>query len=112
MEPPSPAAPLAPPPPPPQGASGQQSVGGVVGVQNRGVAPPPPRAPGVSQAVGANRTGFRSPSPPKWDCVVHRCCQSYATQGSPHRGRQQAWQVGTSYPLHPRAFTLATQWSG
>ena len=28
------------PPPPPQGASGQQSVGGVVGVQNRGVAPP------------------------------------------------------------------------
>ena len=30
----------APPPPPPQGASGQQLVGGVVGVQNRGVAPP------------------------------------------------------------------------
>ena len=29
-----------PPPPPPQGASGQQLVGGVVGVQNRGVAPP------------------------------------------------------------------------
>ena len=28
-------------PPPPQGASGQQLVGGVVGVQNRGVAPPP-----------------------------------------------------------------------
>ena len=27
-------------PPPPQGASGQQLVGGVVGVQNRGVAPP------------------------------------------------------------------------
>ena len=26
----------APPPPPPQGASGQQLVGGVVGVQNRG----------------------------------------------------------------------------
>ena len=32
---------LNPPPPPPQGASGQQLVGGVVGVQNRGVAPPP-----------------------------------------------------------------------
>ena len=29
-----------PPPPRPQGASGQQLVGGVVGVQNRGVAPP------------------------------------------------------------------------
>ena len=28
------------PPPPPKGASGQQLVGGVVGVQNRGVAPP------------------------------------------------------------------------
>ena len=28
--------------PPPQGASGRQLVGGVVGVQNRGVAPPPP----------------------------------------------------------------------
>ena len=31
------------PPPPPQGAFGQQLVGGVVGVQDRGVAPPPPR---------------------------------------------------------------------
>ena len=30
-----------PPPPPPQGASGQQLVGGVVGIQNRGVPPPP-----------------------------------------------------------------------
>ena len=29
-----------PPPPPPQGASGQQLVGGVVGVHNRGVPPP------------------------------------------------------------------------
>ena len=28
------------PPPPPLGAFGQQLVGGVVGVQNRGVAPP------------------------------------------------------------------------
>ena len=28
------------PPPPPQGASGQQLVGGAVGDQNRGVAPP------------------------------------------------------------------------
>ena len=34
-------------PPPPQGASSQQLVGGVVGVQNRGVAPPPPRGPGA-----------------------------------------------------------------
>ena len=47
-EPPPPAPPIPPPfalpePPPqmpPQGASGQQLVGGVVGVQNRGVAPP------------------------------------------------------------------------
>ena len=31
-----------PPPPPPPGASGQQLLGGVVGVQNRGVAPPVP----------------------------------------------------------------------
>ena len=30
----------SPPPPPPKGASGQQLVGRVVGVQNRGVAPP------------------------------------------------------------------------
>ena len=30
------------PPPPPPGASGKQLVGGVLGVQNRGVAPPPP----------------------------------------------------------------------
>ena len=36
-----PPPPMPPPPsPPPQGASGQQLVGGVVGVQNRGVAPP------------------------------------------------------------------------
>ena len=32
-------------PPPPQGASGQQLIGTVVGVQNRGVAPPPPFVP-------------------------------------------------------------------
>ena len=46
--PPQPTLPEPPPPPPPpspsctppQGASGQQLVGGVVGVQNRGVAPP------------------------------------------------------------------------
>ena len=36
--PPPPPPPM--PPPPPKGASGQQLVGGVVGVQNRGVAPP------------------------------------------------------------------------
>ena len=41
-EPPSPAPLLDPPlqAPPPQGASGRQLVGGIVGVQNRGVAPP------------------------------------------------------------------------
>ena len=46
-EPPSPAPLLdpplqapPPPPPPPLGAFGQQLVGGVVGVQDRGVAPP------------------------------------------------------------------------
>ena len=33
--------PPLPAPPPPQGASSRQLVGGVVGVQNRGVAPPP-----------------------------------------------------------------------
>ena len=38
-EPPS-NAPPPPPPPPAEGASGQQLVGGVVGVQNRGVTPP------------------------------------------------------------------------
>ena len=38
--PPLPCPPPPPPPPPPPGASGQQLVGGVVGVQNRGVAPP------------------------------------------------------------------------
>ena len=37
---PPPPRPPPPPPPPPQGASGRQLVGGVVGVQNRGVAPP------------------------------------------------------------------------
>ena len=37
-----PRPPLQCPPPPPQGASGQQLVGGVVGVQNRGVALPGP----------------------------------------------------------------------
>ena len=30
-----------PPPPPPKGASGQQLVGGVIGVQNRELPPPP-----------------------------------------------------------------------
>ena len=43
-EPPSPAPllepPLPEPPPPPQGASSRPLVGGIVGVQNRGVAPP------------------------------------------------------------------------
>ena len=34
--------PPPPPPPPPQEAPGQQLVGGVVGVHNRGVAPPGP----------------------------------------------------------------------
>ena len=50
-----------PPPPPPQGASGQQLVGGVVGVQNRGVAPPPPR--GVEKlrsAIFRNFPQFRN----------------------------------------------------
>ena len=36
----TPTTPPPPPPSPPQGAFGQQLVGGVVGVQNRGVAPP------------------------------------------------------------------------
>ena len=54
---------LAPPPPPPKGASGRQLVGGVVGVQNRGVAPPgvatdptPPESP-------IPTTGFAPPPP-------------------------------------------------
>ena len=47
LDPPS-HAPPPPPPPPPQGASGQQLVGGVVGVQNRGVAPPPRALPCVT----------------------------------------------------------------
>ena len=49
------------PPPPPQGASGQQLVGGVVGIQNRGVAPPPPRAVSVCTANAA-RTRVRAGS--------------------------------------------------
>ena len=43
--PPPPGEPPSPPPlpePSPQGASGRQLVGGVVGVQNRGLPPPPP----------------------------------------------------------------------
>ena len=39
-QPPPPKPPPLPAPPPPQGAFGRQLVGGVVGVQNRGVAPP------------------------------------------------------------------------
>ena len=42
-----------PPPPPPQGASGQQLAGAVIGVQNRGVAPP-----------RASRSFFRGMCPP------------------------------------------------
>ena len=42
------------PPPPPQGASGQPLVGGVVGVQNRGVAPPPPVASPIPYARPLN----------------------------------------------------------
>ena len=58
-EPPSPAPlldpPLQGPPPPPQGASGRQLVGGVVGVQNRGVAPPgaTPHLQDLGPSVGA-----------------------------------------------------------
>ena len=51
IAPPRPPPSNAPPPPPPQGASGQQLVGGVVGIQNRGVAPPGP-PPLVRQGHG------------------------------------------------------------
>ena len=46
--------PLPAPPPPPKGASGQQLVwGGVVGLHNRGVAPPPPGGTGIPGRAAA-----------------------------------------------------------
>ena len=62
---PTPAPPIPPPhspslnapppmPPPPKGASGQQLVGGVVGVQNRGVAPPWPQQPTTRNGSSPN----------------------------------------------------------
>ena len=52
------------PPPPPQRASGQRLVWGVVGVQNRGVAPPPPPCLGVV-LWGAVQRGESSVNVPK-----------------------------------------------
>ena len=68
--PPSDAPPPPTPPPPPQGASGQQLVGGVVGVQNRGVAPP----------VGANCSLLCDTGMPS--CILDHedCCQKNDTQ--------------------------------
>ena len=51
---PEPPLPSSPPKPPPLGASGQQLVGGVVGVQNRGVAPPPPPHPRALRTTNHN----------------------------------------------------------
>ena len=67
--------PPPPPPPPPQGASGQQLVGGVVGVQNRGVAPP-----GVSRDVSPRLWGHRCSFSVRWRqaaCLLtslQKCC--------------------------------------
>ena len=65
------------PPPPPPGASGQRLVGGVVGVQNRGVAPPVPwgplrsaqaspwgLAPSSARSAHARRTPHKGIAPP------------------------------------------------
>ena len=58
----SPPPPIAPPftsppmpPRPPQGASGQQLVGGLVGVHNQGVAPPPPPKGSERSILGAEK---------------------------------------------------------
>ena len=56
--------PPPPPPPPPQGASGQQLVGGVVGVQNRGVAPPGVHPQPPSSSTPGPGCPFSTPSPP------------------------------------------------
>ena len=66
--------PLRCPPPPPQGASGQQLVGGVVGVQNRGVAPPRAPAP-YKRSLGCGRsdTGMKTSSL-LWLCSVGGLC--------------------------------------
>ena len=54
---PEPPSPIPPPPAHPQGASGQQLVGGVVGVHSQGVAPPPPRdADSKQQPTGPTTT--------------------------------------------------------
>ena len=80
-DPPGAPPPLAPPIPPPfalpnpppfqcpspQGASGQQLVGGVVGVQNRGVAPPPP--PPV--LVSLSKIDITCTNRTKWKCAKY-----------------------------------------
>ena len=75
---PHPPKPLLDPPhlplldPPPQGASGQKLVGGVVGVQNRGVAPPGDRR--LSQPTGYRAVDLpkatQSPRPVSGQCII------------------------------------------
>ena len=95
-EPPSPA-PLLDPPPPPPGAFGQQLVGGVVGVQDRGVAPPVRtsvlRARGHRAALASCRglsssTVRRPPSfPHPWTLsVIHTSCATGAAALSTANG--------------------------
>ena len=81
--PPPPNPPPPPPPPPPQGASGQQLARGVVGVQNRGVAPLPPRG-GVRVEWRDGRGGRTSVLSPCWPGCrgmtppwPSRCCMGW-----------------------------------
>ena len=96
------------PPPPQKGASGQQLGGGVVGVQNRGVAPPPP--PGNTQLP------HRLQAPPKkiytralWVLafvVLHFAC-GHARPLPPARMRMHA-DSATAFPSRTHVFACAT----
>ena len=74
-----------PPPPPPQGASGQQLVGGVVGVQIRGVAAPVGLLDRVTYELRPQRVGPRA---------LH--------VGPLHRGGPQGWCPLLQYSRLPQ----------
>ena len=57
----APKCPSQNPPPPPQWASGQQLVGGLVGVQTRGVNTPPSVLIVIREAIVPSGPGNRSP---------------------------------------------------
>ena len=97
IAPPRPPPPMPPPPPPPpppfQGASGQQLVGGVVGVQNRGVTPPPGAGTNGSRLACRNflKGVFRLPCTPapriaikKFVCIL-QCGWCRGTRNTPQQ---------------------------